>query len=228
MLGLNPAGLSLAASGRCSSLRCVEISGAGERAFWRSAARLPTTHVHLEYHVASAGSSPAAWLEQVDVAILDPPRKGLDAELLAFLCGQLPAATTRNSAPARNLLIQMKEGNSCSAAAIAEVDAADVPAADRVPSAVPKSKRALRHSKKHNSRKPPKQRLEHSLSGESLPHTLQKLIYLSCGWTSFVRDSDALTASGEWHLVSTKAFVFFPGTDSIETLAVFQRAQQQT
>ncbi|KAK9866708.1 hypothetical protein WJX84_007859 [Apatococcus fuscideae] len=88
--GVGTIGLSLAAMGRCSLLRCVEISSAGERAFWRSAARLPVPHIPLEYHVASAGSSPAAWLDGMDVAILDPPRKGLDAQLLAFLCTKAP------------------------------------------------------------------------------------------------------------------------------------------
>lgn len=207
----------------------MEISGAGERAFWRSAARLPKTHVHLEYYVASAGSSPAAWLANTDAAILDPPRKGLDAELLAFLCGQSPAAATHRLAPASGSLVQMKDSHSGGSAAIADGDAAEMSAVSRIRPAVPKSKRALRHSKKHASRKlltQPKQRLEHILSGDGLPHSLQKLIYLSCGWTSFVRDSDALCASGKWHLVSAKAFVFFPGTDSIETLAIFEKAQK--
>ena len=35
-------------------------------------------------------------------------------------------------------------------------------------------------------------------------------------------DTDVLLAAG-WRLVSAEAFLFFPGTDSIETLAVFER-----
>jgi hypothetical protein len=35
-------------------------------------------------------------------------------------------------------------------------------------------------------------------------------------------DTDALLAGG-WKLSSCSAFFFFPGTDSIETLAVFDR-----
>lgn len=50
----------------------------------------------------------------------------------------------------------------------------------------------------------------------------QTLIYLSCGFSALMRDCDALLASGQWRLVHAHAFLFFPGTDSLETLAVFQ------
>lgn len=51
---------------------------------------------------------------------------------------------------------------------------------------------------------------------------ITRLIYLSCGFKALMRDTDALLASG-WRLSSCQAFFFFPGTDSIETLAVFDR-----
>ena len=54
----------------------------------------------------------------------------------------------------------------------------------------------------------------------SRPHTL---IYLSCGFPALERDCAALLASGRWRLQHCEAFLFFPGTDSIETLAVFRR-----
>ena len=54
----------------------------------------------------------------------------------------------------------------------------------------------------------------------SLPQTL---IYLSCGFPALERDCAVLLGSGCWTLQHCEAFLFFPGTDSIETLAVFRR-----
>ncbi|KAG6541565.1 hypothetical protein Mapa_017087 [Marchantia paleacea] len=51
------------------------------------------------------------------------------------------------------------------------------------------------------------------------------LVYVSCGWESFKRDCAALTEGDAWHLDDGHAFNFFPGTDSIETLAVFKRGK---
>ena len=62
----------------------------------------------------------------------------------------------------------------------------------------------------------------------------RRLVYLSCGWRALRGDAAALlgldegdgAAAGErvrWTLRSARAFVFFPGTDAIETLCVFER-----
>lgn len=48
----------------------------------------------------------------------------------------------------------------------------------------------------------------------------KKLIYISCGWPSFQKDCDALLEAG-WKLVEAAGYLFFPGSDHIETLAVF-------
>jgi hypothetical protein len=37
-------------------------------------------------------------------------------------------------------------------------------------------------------------------------------------------EADVLLASGQWRLAHAQAFLFFPGTNSLETLAVFDRA----
>jgi hypothetical protein len=55
-------------------------------------------------------------------------------------------------------------------------------------------------------------------------HHVQTIVYLSCGFASFTRDFDALVDSGRWRAAHSEAFIFFPGADHIETLAVFQRA----
>ncbi|KAK9108459.1 hypothetical protein Syun_024470 [Stephania yunnanensis] len=56
----------------------------------------------------------------------------------------------------------------------------------------------------------------------SLPQTL---IYISCGWESFKEDCNSLLSSKAWHLEKAHGFNFFPGTQSIEILAVFKRGQ---
>ncbi|XP_052195142.1 uncharacterized protein LOC127803141 [Diospyros lotus] len=55
---------------------------------------------------------------------------------------------------------------------------------------------------------------------QSLPQTL---IYISCGWESFKKDCTSLLSSKAWHLDNAHGFNFFPGTRSIEVLAVFKR-----
>ncbi|GJP58627.1 hypothetical protein CLOP_g812, partial [Closterium sp. NIES-67] len=51
------------------------------------------------------------------------------------------------------------------------------------------------------------------------------LVYISCGWDAFQRDCDKLTQDGLFHLSHASAFNFFPGTNSIETLAIFTTAK---
>ncbi|KAA3479518.1 putative RNA methyltransferase isoform X2 [Gossypium australe] len=56
---------------------------------------------------------------------------------------------------------------------------------------------------------------------QSLPETL---IYISCGWESFKEDCKSLLNSKFWQLEKAHGFNFFPGTQSIEVLAVFKRS----
>ncbi|KAG8637742.1 uncharacterized RNA methyltransferase pc1998 isoform X2 [Manihot esculenta] len=58
---------------------------------------------------------------------------------------------------------------------------------------------------------------------QSLPQTL---IYISCGWESFKKDCKLLLSSKEWHLEKAHGFNFFPGTQSIEILAIFKRGRR--
>jgi tRNA/tmRNA/rRNA uracil-C5-methylase (TrmA/RlmC/RlmD family) len=51
-----------------------------------------------------------------------------------------------------------------------------------------------------------------------------RLVYVSCGLASFLRDADRLLASGALRLASLEAFACFPYTEHAETLAVFARA----
>jgi 23S rRNA (uracil1939-C5)-methyltransferase len=49
-----------------------------------------------------------------------------------------------------------------------------------------------------------------------------RLIYVSCGWQSFQSDCQALIAAG-WSLKQAEGFLLFPGTDHIETVALFEK-----
>ena len=52
---------------------------------------------------------------------------------------------------------------------------------------------------------------------------LKRVIYISCGYDALERDTRTLLASGLWRLRSADGFVLFPGSDHIETVAVFDR-----
>jgi tRNA/tmRNA/rRNA uracil-C5-methylase (TrmA/RlmC/RlmD family) len=48
------------------------------------------------------------------------------------------------------------------------------------------------------------------------------LIYISCGFASFKRDCEQLLAQG-WQLQEASGYLLFPGTNHIETLALFNK-----
>ncbi len=123
-------------------------NSAGEGASETSSRGSSSLPPQLEYHVAAAGSDPGRWLAGAEVVVLDPPRKGLEPELLRFLASQ-------------DSLAQHPQ--------------------------------------------------------------LQRLLYLSCGFPALMRDCDALLAGGQWRLAHAQGFMFFPGTNHVETLAVFDR-----
>ena len=54
-------------------------------------------------------------------------------------------------------------------------------------------------------------------------NNLKTLIYVSCGFDAFVRDFQSLTTRGNWHLTRAEGHILFPGSDAIETLALFLR-----
>ena len=50
---------------------------------------------------------------------------------------------------------------------------------------------------------------------------LKKLAYISCGWESFKRD--CILLSGTWRLSHAELFLFLPGSEHLEVLAIFER-----
>jgi 23S rRNA (uracil1939-C5)-methyltransferase len=52
---------------------------------------------------------------------------------------------------------------------------------------------------------------------------VKRLIYISCEWESFKRDCAALQKPQVWELSALEPFLFFPGSQHLELLAVFDR-----
>ena len=50
------------------------------------------------------------------------------------------------------------------------------------------------------------------------------LIYVSCGFDALARDCDRLLkGNAGWKLESATGYVLFPGSNHVETLAIFKR-----
>ena len=136
--GVGVIGLCLAH--KCKRVHCIEVNPQAETCFQESRALLGEDAHKIDFHTGKAEDFNDL-LTDCDVIIVDPPRKGLDKNLLKALKNQ--------------------------------------------PS--------------------PK-----------------KLIYISCGWPSFQRDSDLLLEDG-WKLENAAGYLFFPGSDHIETLGIFNK-----
>ena len=196
---------------------CVEINPSAETAFWASVARLcsapgiqasglhdssssgrefdpmqdwlpsrssPSGRQSVGFQTADVGQQPEQWIPGSDVIIVDPPRKGLGAELLAALCLPLLQIPHKGRAAGARTL-QARNGAG--------------------------SDRAVR----------PRIMRQDTGAGKGA----QRLLYLSCGFEALVKDLDALTQSGQWKVTHAQGYVFFPGTNSIETLVVLDRVK---
>lgn len=58
--------------------------------------------------------------------------------------------------------------------------------------------------------------------GDSNTQALRRVIYVSCGFDALKRDAVSLLGAG-WVLRHSEGFVLFPGSDHVETLAIFDR-----
>lgn len=137
--GVGAIGLSLAA--QCKWVRCGEVNPHASYCFERSRERLPSEIASRITWQQGKASAQAVLLEGADIAIVDPPRQGLEPVIIKLL------------------------------------------------------------------------------NSES---SVRQLIYVSCGWQSFQRDAERLLADG-WKLKAAEGYLFFPGSDHIETLAVFEK-----
>lgn len=190
--GAGAIGLSLAATRKCRSVKCVEVNKESKLSFEKTVERLPNyVDSSISWHHADTSVEPLSWLMGSEVVVVDPPRKGLDASLLDVLRTISSLERKAKSAPESSYSKVKDEKR-------------------------PWVLRAMKDSVQIGS----KPALEDS---ESLPQTL---IYISCGWESFKEDCKSLLSSKKWRLEKAHGFNFFPGTQSIEILAVFKRGQR--
>ena len=221
-------GLSVLAAGACSSLSCVEINAAGEPAFQKSLAELciraPDGERDATYTVAAASSVPIAQLAAADVIIVDPPRKGLEPSLVAALCSEelanARAATCGGEFTYTQHRTQQSDrkptehtaGDETTIAPSSSCEQRHV-ADDCAAPAV-----AVRACKPATA--------EARAADNTASEQAQRLVYLSCGLPALLRDLSALADAGPWQISHAEAFVFYPGSDAIETLVVMDRVQQ--
>ncbi|KAK8608656.1 hypothetical protein V6N13_024073 [Hibiscus sabdariffa] len=185
-------GLSLAATKKCRSVKCIEINKESRPSFEKSVDRLPKSiEGSISWHNADTSIDPLSWLVGSDVIVVDPPRKGLDTSLI-------DALRTISSHKVKPSL----KGSS---------------------SNIKEEKRpwVLRERERAKEASVQVGRETVSEDPQSLPETL---IYISCGWESFKEDCKALLTNKSWRLEKAHGFNFFPGTQSIEVLAVFKRS----
>ena len=71
---------------------------------------------------------------------------------------------------------------------------------------------------------PPRKGLDAELLEHLVGHPPDRLIYVSCGLESFLRDTARLTAGGGLRLRSLAAFNLMPFTEHVETVACLDRA----
>ncbi|CAL4959738.1 unnamed protein product [Urochloa decumbens] len=189
--GAGVIGLSVAASRKCRSVKCVEINKQSKMSFEKSASRLPTNlGCTITWHNTDASVEPVHWLEGSSVVIVDPPRKGLDPSVISAL--QKVVLSERKAYKAKSSLAKVK---------------------DEKRPWILRAREAAVHVDNTSTEE----------SSETWPETL---IYISCGWESFKKDCKSLISSKAWQLENAHAFNFFPGTDSIEILAIFKRESE--
>ncbi|XP_056176577.1 uncharacterized protein LOC115693975 [Syzygium oleosum] len=182
-------GLSLAATRKCRSVKCVEINKESKLSFEKIVERLPTyVDSSISWYQADTSVEPTSWLVGSDVTVVDPPRKGLEASLVGAL----------QTLPSRELKTRSSPESS-------KTKEEKRPWVLRAREAFVRFGNDLSEESRH-----------------SAPHTL---IYISCGWESFKEDCKSLLSSKAWHLEKAHGFNFFPGTQSIEVLAVFKRRE---
>ncbi|GLT33095.1 hypothetical protein SLA2020_077100 [Shorea laevis] len=190
--GAGVIGLSVAASRKCRSVKCVEVNKESKLSFEKTIDRLPSlVDGSISWHQADTSVDPLSWLVGSDVVVVDPPRKGLDSSLIDALKtislrkvkSSILSSNSKEKEEKRPWILRAREHT---------------------------KEASIQFGKETTSDDTP-----------SLPHTL---IYISCGWESFKEDCKSLLRSKTWHLEKAHGFNFFPGTQSIEVLAVFKRS----
>ncbi|BBH00522.1 S-adenosyl-L-methionine-dependent methyltransferases superfamily protein [Prunus dulcis] len=195
--------------------RCIEINKESKLSFEKTVDRLPNlVDSSISWHLADTSKEPLSWITGSDVLVVDPPRKGLDASLVDALRSISSAEYKAKSSSERLDPFYIQN--------IEVKDLTGGPSGNQLSSS----------SKEKDEKRPWMLRAREasvqigskitSEDSKTLPRTL---IYISCGWESFKEDCELLLSSKAWKLEKAHGYNFFPGTQSIEVLAVFKRGQ---
>lgn len=138
--GMGVIGLTLAE--KCASVIISEREKSAEHYFLQAKERLAYPVQKKVHFLTGAAEKQAELIEEADICVVDPPRKGLDQAFLQTLCQS---------------------------------------------------------------------------------SNVKEIIYVSCNFDSFARDCTQILSTSGMKLVSAKSYLFFPGTNHIEILAVFAR-----
>ncbi|XP_018822077.1 uncharacterized RNA methyltransferase pc1998 [Juglans regia] len=191
--GAGVIGLSLAATRKCRSVKCIEINKESKLSFEKTIDRLSNSvDSSISWHHADASKEPLSWMVGSDVIVVDPPRKGLEMSLVDAL-QNIPKVEHKAKSSFESSSTHTKIRD------------------EKRPWVLRAREASVQIGSKTTSD-----------DGQALPETL---IYISCGWESFKEDCKSLLASKVWHLEKAHGYNFFPGTQSIEVLAVFKRGQ---
>ncbi|XP_010248966.1 PREDICTED: uncharacterized protein LOC104591695 isoform X2 [Nelumbo nucifera] len=106
--GAGVIGLSLAATRKCRSVKCVDINKESKLSFEKTVGRLPKfVDCSISWHHADTSIGPLSWLEGTDVVVVDPPRKGLDQSLINAL--QTLESSEHKAAASESSFLKVKD-----------------------------------------------------------------------------------------------------------------------
>ncbi|KAG4951242.1 hypothetical protein JHK82_044153 [Glycine max] len=200
--GAGVIGLSLAATRK--SIKCIEINKESKASFEKTIERLPATvDSSITWHHADASKVSTAYLKHHHI----------HEPFLWLLGSDVVVIDPPRKGLDASLIDALKNISSVERKAFSSSGSSNSSQEEKRPWVL----RAKEDSVQIGS-KPP------TNIAQSVPQTL---IYISCGWESFKEDCKSLLSSKAWYLEKAHGFNFFPGTQSIEVLAVFKRGPQK-
>jgi tRNA/tmRNA/rRNA uracil-C5-methylase (TrmA/RlmC/RlmD family) len=242
--GVGVLGLALVSRANVRWCRCSDVSP--RAAFAASAGMLPA---FLRKRVSYAVGAAAERLEDgagADVAVVDPPRKGLDPHLLDALCDPLllpsyglsdtvgeggamgegaaaGSGAQQGGTPGNGWRDGTAATGGAGEAALGGIDhqgyvASSTPSPDMKQAATGTDKPSIGAQPSPASLHPAE-----PLPRRSPCHGLRLLIYVSCGFDALRRDADRLLAAG-WSIKRAEAHLLMLGANHLETVVTFERA----
>ena len=190
VLGLNTAY-------KATEVLCSDTNEFVDEVFDSCAESLPKEYQEsVFYECMSAGEAvQQGQCLDADVLIVDPPRKGLDKEVLDMLTYTKTSTYTNTNNPIETKFSNKNNYN----------------------------KKRNTNTNNNNSNENDDEDEDDNDDDENLAPSLKRLIYVSCGYDALENDIKKLLNSNRWKVKSADGFLLFPGTDHIETVVVLDR-----